>query len=137
MSWCYRFPKWICEVVGKFCDSWNTKVAANNTKGNELRPPIRSNRGLPRGDALCPRLFTLCINPVAWKLSSTEGYRLSKPIPSKITNILYLDDLKVFAEFRKNVEQTVKDGKVSDGERGPPVEPPKWNVLHARRGVVS
>ena len=25
-------------------------------------------KGLPQGDALCPRLFTLCLNPVAWRL---------------------------------------------------------------------
>ena len=45
---------------------------------------------------LCPRLFTLCLNPVAWQLKATEGYRLSKPIGTKVTHLLYVDDLKVF-----------------------------------------
>lgn len=46
IMWLHRFPKWICEVVGKLCDSWNTKIAAHTVKENELSPPIRFNRGL-------------------------------------------------------------------------------------------
>ena len=46
---------------------------------------------------MCPRLFTLCLNPVAWRLRATERYRLSKPIGVKVTDLLYIDDLKVFA----------------------------------------
>ena len=46
----------------------------------------------------CVRACLLYVyNPVACKLSSAEGYRLSKPIASKVTNLLYVDDLKVFA----------------------------------------
>ena len=107
IMWLHKFPKWICEVVGKLCDSWDTKIAAHTVKGNELSSSIRFNRGLPQGDALCPRLFTLCINPVAWKLSSAEGYRLSKPIASKVTNLLYVDDLKVFAAFEGKLNRVL------------------------------
>ena len=59
-----------------------------------VKLPIYFNRGLPQGDALCPRLFTLCLNLVACILSSTEGYRLSKPIASRITNLLYIRNWK-------------------------------------------
>ena len=45
-------------------------------------------RGLPQRDALCPRLFTLCLNPLAWKLAATEGYKMLKPINAKITDVL-------------------------------------------------
>ena len=133
----HRFPKWICEVFGKLCDSWNTKIAANTMKGNELSSPIRFNRGLPQGDALCPCLFTLCINPVAWKLSSTEGYRLSKPIASKITNLLYIDDLKVFAASEGKLNRVLKMAKTAMENVGLHWNPKECNVLHARRGVVS
>ena len=43
----------------------------------------------------CLMLFTLCLYPIAWNLKATEGYKLSKPISLKITDILYIDDLKV------------------------------------------
>ena len=66
-----RFPVWICEVVRKLCAAWNTRIVANTKVGNKNSPAISFNRGLPQGGSLCPCMFTLCLNPVAWKLCST------------------------------------------------------------------
>lgn len=104
-------------------DSWNTKIAAHTMKGNELSPSIRFKRGLSQEDALFSRLFTLCINLVAWKLSSAEGYRLSKPIASRVTNNAHVDDLEVFAA--SEAEHGAEDGENSNGKRGTSVEPKK------------
>ena len=43
-----------------------------------------------------PALVYVVLKPKTWKLCSTEGYRLSRPVGSKVTNLLYIDDLKVF-----------------------------------------
>ena len=48
-------------------------------------------KGLLQRDVLCPRLFTLCLNSVAWRLRATEGYRLSKPKDVKVTYLLYIN----------------------------------------------
>ena len=66
-------------------------------------------KGLPQGDALCPRLFTLCLNPGAWRLRATEGYRLSKPIGVKVTDLLYIDELKVFAASESKLNRVLKE----------------------------
>ena len=73
----HRFPEWVGKVVRGLCSSWNTRIVAKTKQGSEISEVINFNKGLPQGDALCPRLFTVCLNPVAWKLKSTEGYRLS------------------------------------------------------------
>ena len=75
----HRFPTWLCKVVRSMCRSWSTAVIAETKNGRELSEPIVFSRGLPQGDALCPRLFTLCINPVAWKLKATEGTGCQDP----------------------------------------------------------
>ena len=49
IMWLHKFPKWICEVVGKLCDSWNTKIAAHTVKGSKLSSSIRFNRGSHKG----------------------------------------------------------------------------------------
>ena len=67
-------------------------------RGREKSEMIKFNRGLPQGDTLCPRLFTLCMNPIAWKVRATEGYMLSRPISIRVTDVLYIDDLKIFAD---------------------------------------
>ena len=93
----HRFPKWLCGTIIHLAASWNTKIVAVTKQGPEISRWIRFIKGLPQGDALCPRLFTLCLNPVAWLQGATEGYRFSKPIGTKVTHLLYIDDLKVFA----------------------------------------
>ena len=89
------------------------------------------------GDAPCPILFILCLNPIAWKVRATEGYRLSKPISTKITHLLYIDDMKLFAASEnklKRVMTVAKNGMESTGL--------KWNekkcaVIHVKREQVE
>ena len=82
-------------------------------------------------------LFILCLNPIAWKVRATEGYRLSKPISTKITHLLYIDDMKLFAASEnklKRVMTVAKNGMESTDL--------KWNVkkcaaIHLKRGQVE
>ena len=106
-------------------------------KNNNNNNNIRFKKGLPQGDALCPMLFILCFNPIAWKVRATEGYSLSKPISTKITHLLYIDDMKLFAASEnqlKRVMTVAKNGMKSAGL--------KWNekkcaVIHVKRGQVE
>ena len=108
----HRFPSWLCRAIQNLSRSWSTRIVTTTRKGREVSDIIRFRRGLPQGDALCPRLFTVCLNPIAWKISATEGYRLSNPIDAKVTDLLYIDDLKIFAalELRLNCDEVGKDG---------------------------
>ena len=81
-------------------------------------------------------LFILCLNLIAWKLRATEGYRLSKPISTKITNLIYIDDMKLFPASEnklKRVMTVTKRGMESTGL--------KWNkkcaVIHEKRRQVE
>ena len=94
---------------------------------------ISFRRGLPQGDALCPKLFTL--NPIAWKLQATEGYRLSKPLNAKITNLLYVDDLKVYAASEGKLERVLRDVKGAMEDIGLHWNEKKCAVAHVKRGV--
>ena len=91
----HRFPNWLIATIKNLCRCWNTRVTTQTKNGNETSNTIRFERGLPQGDALCPILSKLCLNPLAWKLAATEGYKMSKPINDKIMDVLYIDDLKV------------------------------------------
>ena len=64
----HRFPKWTGNVISRLSAKWNTRINVKTKQGVEISERIRFNKGLPQGHALCPRLFTLCLNPVAWKL---------------------------------------------------------------------
>jgi len=75
------------------------------------------------------------LNPVAWKLLSTEGYRLSKPVGSKVTDLLYIDDLKVFAASQAKLERVLKVTKGAVEDIGLQWNPKKCRVLNVRGGV--
>ena len=81
---------------------------ANTLQGQEVSELIVFRKGFPQGDALCPRLFTICLNPVAWKISASEGYKLSKPISARVTDLLYIDDLKVFAASETKLNRVLE-----------------------------
>ena len=129
----HRFPIWFAKVMEKLANSWNTRIVAQTTQGKEISPKIRFKKGLPQGDALFPILFILCLNPIAWKVRATEGYRLSKPISTNITHLLYIDDMKLFATSENNMT-VAKNAMESTGLN--------WNekkcaVIHVKRAQVE
>ena len=110
----HRFPAWMVGVMHNLSKSWNTRVVTTTRRGREKSEMIKFNRGLPQGDALCPRLFTLCMNPIAWKVRAMEGYMLSRPISTRVTDLLYnIDDLKIFAALESKLNIVLKSTKVA------------------------
>ena len=85
---------------------------------------------------MCPRLFTLwCLNPVAWHLRATEGYRLSKPIEVKVTDLLCINDLKVFAAFESKLHRVLKETRGAMQDIGLHWNQEKYSVVHVKRGA--
>ena len=95
------------------CHLEHTHIVVTTKQGRETSDLIKFNKGLPQWDALCPRLFTICLNPVAWQLKASEGYKLSKLISATITDLLYIDDLKVFAASAMKMTRVLKATKES------------------------
>ena len=109
----HRFAKWIGNLIDRLSAKWNTTITVRTKQGVETSERIMFRKGLPKGDTLCPKLFTLCLNPIAWKLRATEGYRLSKPIGAKITDLLYVDDLKVYTAWEGKLERVLRETRVA------------------------
>ena len=61
----HRFPDCGGKMVRRLCATWNTRIVVTTKQGRETSDLIKSKKSLPKGDALCPRLFTICLNPVA------------------------------------------------------------------------
>ena len=131
----HRFLVWLSRTVEKVSKSWNTMVVATTKQGRETSEPIRFLKGLPQGDAFCPRLFTVCLNPIAWKISASEGYKLSKPISVKVTDLPYIDDLKTFASSDSKLNHVMASTKSAIEDVGLQWNPKKCVIVHVQRGV--
>ena len=129
-----QFPNWLIATTKNLCSYWNTRVTTPTKNGNETSKTICFERELPQGDALCPRLFTLCLNPLAWKLAATE---ISKPINAKITDVLYIDDFKVYAQSENKLSCVLKDTHSCMNHFGLQLNPKKCNVIFVKRGEMK
>ena len=102
--------------------------------GREASEIIKFRKGLPQGNALCPRLFTVCLTWIAWRIGASEGYRLSKPIGTTITDLLYIDDLKIFAASESKLSSVMNSVRAVMEDVGLIWNPKKCAVAHFKRG---
>ena len=124
-------------MVSRLCATRNTRIVVTTKQGRETSDLIKFNKGLPQGDALCPRLFTICLNSVARQLKASEGYKLSKPISAKITDLLYIDDMKVFAASAMKMTRVLKATKESTKFMGIQWNEKKCAVTHMKKGALD
>ena len=131
----HRFPTWLCRTIKNLSRSWSTRIVVTTRNGREASEIIKFRKGLPQGYALCPRLFTVCLNPMAWKISASEGYRLSKPIGTTVTDLLYIDDLNIFAASESKLSSVMNSVRAAMADVGLIWNPKKCAVAHFKRGV--
>ena len=129
----HRFPQWIGNLIERLSTKWNTRISGRTMQATELSERMLFPRGLPQGDALCPKLFILCTNPIVWKLQASEGYRLSKPINTKITDLLYVDDLKVYAASEAKLKVVLREVQKAMGDIGLLWNERKCAVVNVKR----
>jgi len=89
-------PQKIAKFITTTMKQWTITLEVQTSDTKETIGPIRLNQGILQGDSFCVRLFTICLNPLAWFLRGTEGYTLSHVTKEKITHLLYVDDLKTY-----------------------------------------
>ena len=72
---------------------------------------------------------------MAWRLWATEGYRLSKPIGVKVTDLMYIDDLKVFTASKRKLNRVLKETKGAIYDIVLHWNQSKCSVVHVKRGT--
>ena len=62
---------------------------------------------------------------------------MSKPINAKITDVLYIDDLKVYAQSESKLSCVLKNTNSCMNDIGLQLNPKKCNVIHMKRGEIK
>ena len=70
---------------------------------------------------------------MAWLLKSTEGYKLSKPTDDRVTHLLYIDDLKVFASTGSKINTVLRSEVGAMKDLGLHVNPKKCSTVSVER----
>lgn len=93
----YKTDPTIIEFLETVMQQWKTEMKLYHTGGCVSTGQINIKRGIFQGDSLSPLLFCISLIPLSNMLNSEGlGYVMNKK--QKISHLLYMDDLKLFAK---------------------------------------
>jgi hypothetical protein len=98
----------VCPKIQKMLDimmrSWKIKLHVDKKNvGN-----INIKRGIFQGDSLSPMWFCLALNPMSRMLNRCKiGYKIIVEQERRLNHMLYMDDLKLYAETRQKLKSLI------------------------------
>ena len=95
----HKFPVTLVKAMMKVVKKTSTRLVADTEAEKETSYPNPSEK------SVSPRLFIIYLNPRAWKIRTMTGYTLSKPIQLKITQLMFIDDIKLFTAMKESYTQ--------------------------------
>jgi len=100
----YRINPRIKYLLQICMSNWKTNLHVNNDNLGS----VLINRGIYQGDSLSPLWFCLAINPLSKLLNSnSNGFRVNTKRNIRISHLLYMDDLKLFAETEQKLHASI------------------------------
>ena len=128
----HRFPEKIVNIIEKIINQWNIVLMIPVETGYKESSVIRLTNGELQGDTFCPDLYTLCNNPLSWKIRSFKGYAMSAPIKDRVTHTLFIDDLKGYARSIQSGEAVMNTIKPLMADSGC-----EWNAKKSKACYIS
>ena len=110
----YNINKDLTAFLKEQMTQWKTTMYLNHEEGQLMVPNIKILRGIFQGDSLSPLLFCLALDPLSKILKANSiGYDLSrgrsrKAEKKKVNHLLFMDDLKIYAESNEKLAQLVE-----------------------------
>ena len=88
-------------------EKWNTRLFFKTKQEVKQSQPIQIRRGIFQGDSLSPLLFCIALITLTNELNRADcGYQVHGT-ESKISHLLYMDDLKLLAKNEDNLDNEI------------------------------
>ena len=130
----YKCPPMIKAFLNTAMPTWKVIMTARGTNESLTTEPIHIKRGIFQGDSLSPLLFCLAINPISLILHKykVKGYKLKDSF--WINHLLYMDDLKIYANNRNNLGVLLDSIEIFTKDIGMTFGLDKCNTIHIEAG---
>ena len=126
----YNIIKNVIEVLSKSMKHWKTSLTAGGMTLGE----INIKKGIFQGYSLSPILFVLALIPLSKLLNDMkDGYHLGKNRP-KVNHLLYMDDLKLYAKDKKELDTLIQTVRVFSKDIGMDFGIEKCAMIQMKRG---
>ena len=113
--------------------NWKTILTSSGTRLAEVNIRI----GIFQGDSLIPLLFIVAIIPMTRVLKIKEvGYQLKKG-GSRINNLMFMDDIKLFGRGSKEMDTLVQTVRIVSGDIRMEFGIEKCALVNIQRGKVT
>jgi hypothetical protein len=130
----YKICPKIRNVLSNLMSTWKTRLLLG---GQEIGT-VNIRRGIFQGDSLSPLWFCLALNPLSKMLNSTsKGYKINVNANKKLNHILFMDDLKLYAETLQNLKSLVKTVEIFSNDIKMSFGLDKCAFLSIKKGVVD
>ena len=113
----YKIHPSIRNLMTRQMKNWNTSIKLSHENGEILISDVEINKGIFQGDSLSPLIFCLTIDPLSKILNEAvnkqKGYSLNqegrkKEQEKRINHLLFMDDLKLYAENDKELRHLLQ-----------------------------
>jgi len=99
-------------IIVRFCklsmEKWNTRLFLKTKQEIMQSQLIQIRRGIFQGDALSQLLFCIALIPLTNELNRADcGYQVHGT-ETKISHLLYMDDLKLLGRNESDLENEIK-----------------------------
>ena len=132
----HRINARIISMIESIMRAWKITLEVITDQGPAHIGSIDVNRGIRQGDSFCVQPFTLCLNPTAWYIRSTEGYRISKDKNRKVTHNLFVDDLKTYHKSQSKASLITITVKGMFEDIGLSWQLQKCAAVHIKKGKI-
>lgn len=132
----YKVDEAVRGFLGACMGQWCTALSLFGERLSAAEDQIEIKRGIFQGDCLSPLWFCLSLNPLSLLLDKTEtGFQFRRG-GAKLTHLLYMDDLKLFAPNASRLSELLAVTKRFSDSVCMEFGTDKCAFLHVERGHV-
>ena len=91
---------------------WKTRMCLHAENKLMETEDIKIQCGIFQGDSLSPLLFCICLIPLTEQLNRLNTGYEEYTIKTKISHLLYTDDLKLIAKSEKELQKQIQTIKI-------------------------
>jgi len=98
----------VISFTKKVMSYWRTRMRLHTEKKLIEREDIKIQYGIFQGDSLSPLLFCICLIPLTEQLNRLNTGYEEHTTKTKISHLLYVDDLKLIAKSEEELQKQIQ-----------------------------
>lgn len=132
----YKVDNQVIHLFQHLMNSWRTTLSVKGAGYSYRTKEVCIKRGIFQGDDWSPKWFCLALNPLSNILNrSNYGYKLDDQ--AKLTHLIYIDDLKLFARGAAQLEGELELVRSFSADIKMKFGLDKCSIVHVRRGKIN